>query len=686
MREGLGLETRAGAVERGERLGVRGEEAETRRKRSAAASKARRRRMDFDAVEQEVRDRLIYQQVKAESRSQRSVARIWGISEARVSQIMRDMRRKVANNPDLFAITQRQEAQRQAEVDFLLRSEEDLAFVTMKMRTAAKPLVTRKVGRRGEVTYEETITREQKSEQLYWYRERRKVTTQIRDHASRPAAAPPPNSHLSPWHPWDCEAEEHASNWVQLVCQGILTRADYDVWCERHSHWCQLTYPSFNDMVIKMTERCPRMLWGLTPEKAMRMGTKVPGLERFADLAKAWVRDGGHLRDDWETPPAKEDDISPLPTWTLRTVDVSGKGSFVICDAEEAARAEAARGVGLGARGERGEVGSPAGGAAETTPVRGAKQGAARRSASDDKVASSRGVVRSGTERTTLRRSATERPRTETTASAEPLYPGAEADAQDSWGPEFEVNLSFNEQRRLLREAWDYLLEQKWVTPEEYADYLAREAREHGEDLTPAASAEGPEAFRDSVAAGEEVVQDTLPLAGGAEWGEGLEARGECGAPTQSGQPTASAAGGREEDAGRVEAGSGASAAAGARGAGDFGEPHFGEVESELSPKTPDPCPGGAASSRGAEQSVARISASEDKASSSRGAGCSGTEQTTLRRSATEENTLRRRDKPPRNRREQRFAERRERGRERRRQEEEARRAASERKNLSRSD
>jgi hypothetical protein len=311
--------------------------------------------MKYDEVDQEVRDWLIYQQVKAESRSQRAVARIWGISEARVSQIMREMRRKVANNPDLFAIDQRQEAQRQAEADFQLRSEQDLMFVTAKMHSAAKPLVTRKVGRRGEVTYEETITREQKSEQLHWYRERRKVTTQIRDHASRPAAAPPPNSHLSPWHPWDCEAEEHASNWVQLVCQGILTRADYDVWCERHSHWCQLTYPSFNDMVIKMTERCPSMLWGLTPEKAMRMGAKVPGLERFADLAKAWVRDGGHLRDDWETPPAKEDDISPLPTWTLRTVDVSGKGSFVVCDAEEAARAEAAKaaaakGLGLGAR------------------------------------------------------------------------------------------------------------------------------------------------------------------------------------------------------------------------------------------------------------------------------------------------------------------------------------------------
>jgi hypothetical protein len=639
MGEGLGLETRAGE-ERGvarhsasddkapssRGAGCSGPEqptlrrsgteqttladdskAETRRKRSAAASKARRRRMDFDAVEQEVRDRLIYQQVKAESRSQRSVARIWGISEARVSQIMHEMRRKVANNPDLFAITQRQEAQRQAEVDFLLRSEEDLAFVTMKMRMAAKPLVTRKVGRRGEVTYEETITREQKSEQLYWYRERRKVTTQIRDHASRPAAAPPPNSHLAPWHPWDCEAEEHASNWVQLVCQGILTRADYDVWCERHSHWCQLTYPSFNDMVIKMTERCPRMLWGLTPEKAMRMGTKVPGLERFADLAKAWVRDGGKLRDDWETPPAEEDDLSPLPTWTLRTVDVSGKGSFVVCDAEEAAGAEAARAEGLGARGERGqpmvsavggrgEAGRPAGGVAETTRSRGAEQDVARRSASDDKVAPARGVVRSGTERTTL---------------AEPLYPGAEADAQDSWGPEFEVNLSFNERRRLLREAWDYLLEQKWVTPEEYADYLARDAREHGEDLTPAASAEGPEAFSDSVPESEEVVQETSLLAGG--------------------------------DA--VNGSSGGS---------------LTDVSSHAEP--------GTERDRGMPPA--------------RGAVCSGTEQTTLRRSATEENTLRseqttlrRRDKPPRNRREQRFAERRERGRERRRQEEEARRA-----------
>jgi hypothetical protein len=289
-----------------------------RQKRSAAASKARRERMKYDEVDQEVRDWLIYQQVKAESRSQRAVARIWGISEARVSQIMRDMRRKVANNPDLFAIDQRQEAQRQAEADFQLRSEQDLMFVTAKMHTAAKPLVTRKVGSRGEVTYEETITREQKSESLAWLRERRKIVTQIRDHASRPAAAPPPNSHLSPWHPWDCEAEEHASNWVQLVCQGILTRADYDVWCERHSHWCQLTYPVVqrhghqDDRAVSAS-----MLWGLTPEKAMRMGAKVPGLERFADLAKAWVRDGGKLRDDWETPPAKEDDISPLPTWTL---------------------------------------------------------------------------------------------------------------------------------------------------------------------------------------------------------------------------------------------------------------------------------------------------------------------------------------------------------------------------------
>jgi hypothetical protein len=110
------------------------------------------------------------------------------------------------------------------------------------------------------------------------------------------------------------------------------------------------------------------------------------------------------------------------------------------------------------------------------------------------------------------------------------------------------VNLSVSEKRRLLREAWDYLLEQTWVTPDEYADYLARDAREHGEDLTPAASAEGPEAFSDSVAAGAGAAQETLPLAGGSERGEGLGERGEL---TQSGQPTPSAAGGRVEVVGR---------------------------------------------------------------------------------------------------------------------------------------
>ena len=60
----------------------------------------------------------------------------------------------------------------------------------------------------------------------------------------------------------------------------------------------------------------------------------------------------------------------------------------------------------------------------------------------------SRGASPQGPEGPTLRRS-------EPTASGEPLYPGAEADAQPSWGPEFEVNIPLSEQRQLTRESWD---------------------------------------------------------------------------------------------------------------------------------------------------------------------------------------------------------------------------------------
>jgi hypothetical protein len=534
------------------------------RQRSAAARQTRRKRAAFDEADQDLRDWMIYHQVVAESRSQRSVAKTFGLSPARVSQVLREMKRRVANNPEVFEFTERDNYRRQAEADYLIRSEEDLAFVTQKMRAAAKPLVTQKVGSRGEVTHEETITREQKSEQLYWYRERRKVAAEIRDHSARQVPSPPPDAHLSPWHPWDCEAEAHAANWIQLVFQGILSRGDYDIWCERHSHWCQLTYPSFNDMVLKVAERVPRMLWGLTPEKAMRMGAKVPGLERFADLAKAWVRDGGQLRDDWETPPSPDDDVSPLPTWTLRTVDVTGTGSFAVCDAEEVARFEAARA-------EKGQV-----------------------EALKEKVAPTSGLEQ------------TESP-----------FQGGKYYSQAEESPAHEVNIAFNDERRQLREAWDCLLEDQLVTPEEYADYLARDARKYGASLPPAASAEGPKALSGSAPNRPEIVSEEAALPGGSlasgSVARGLDSGTEVG--EGCGQPTPSAVGRREE----VDA--------------------------------PD-------------------EVLDKKATSTRGADCSGPGQSTLRR----------RDRPPRNRREQLFAERQERIRQRRRQEDEAHRAANERR------
>jgi hypothetical protein len=624
--------------------------------------KPRKRAVRLDKADRAVRDPMIYQQVRGEMRSVRSVAKMWKISAARVSQIVSDENRKIANSPQLFDLAKRQEGQRQSEAEFKMRGEQDLMFSRMKMQAATKPLVTRKTGHRGEIEYEETITREQKSEQLFWFREVRKLETQLRDHAARPVSPPPPDADKSPWHPWECEAEAHAANWVQLVCQGILTRDDYDIWCARHAVWCQLTYPSFSDMVDKMLKKAPCMLWGLTPEKAMRMGTKIPGLERFADLAKAWIRDGGKLKDDWETPPPPEEDISPLPTWTLRTVDVSGRGSFVVCDSAEAEAVE--RREGLGARGESGELAQ----SSQPTPSAvGEREEVARRVPSYEKpvqsrgpssqeAPSSRGAGCSGPEQPTLgsgpsqaTASEPEQPTLPEQApwNDTPPYPGMEVDAQESWGPEWEVSISVNEKRRLTRESWDYLLEQQWVTPEEYAVYRARDAREFGEDLAPAGGAEGRKALSNSAADSGGGVQDNMPLKSGCEKDEGLGARGERGQPTQSGQPTPSAVGGCEEVEALVEA--------------------VGET----------------AASRGAEPGAARRSAAMPKAASSSGAGCSGPEQPTLRRSEQPtlgpkpgQTPLRRRDRPPRNRREQIFAEKRERSRERRRQEEEKRRAA----------
>jgi hypothetical protein len=105
--------------------------------------------------------------------------------------------------------------------------------------------------------------------------------------------------------------------------------------------------------------------------------------------------------------------------------------------------------------------------------------------------------------------------------------------------------------------------------------------------------------------------------------GLGLETRagGERGQPTHSRPPTPSGPGRREEVGGRVDD-AGASAV-GARGSGDFGERQSREMESELSPKTPDP--------------------GTQEPSSTCGAGCSGPEQPTFVAPALEGRSSRRR-------------------------------------------
>jgi hypothetical protein len=77
--------------------------------RSTLAERRRQRRARPPEIDRVVRDTMIYHAVRFELQPQRRVALIWRLSEGRVSQIVKEFSRKVAENPELDDVLQRME-------------------------------------------------------------------------------------------------------------------------------------------------------------------------------------------------------------------------------------------------------------------------------------------------------------------------------------------------------------------------------------------------------------------------------------------------------------------------------------------------------------------------------------------------------------------------------------------------